>query len=74
MKRQGCGAWLASVGCTVGFFITVEADECHLKGQKREMVFWLIHSFHVWIERIWKIFEFGLLLTKVRRDFAHLAL
>ncbi len=26
-----------------------------------------------WIEHIWKFFEFGLLLTKVGRDFDHLA-
>jgi hypothetical protein len=36
--------------------------------------FWPIHSLLVWIERIWKFFEFGLSLTKVWRDFAHLAL
>jgi hypothetical protein len=36
------------------------------------MVFWLNHSFLVWIERIWEFFEFGLLLTKVGREFAHL--
>jgi hypothetical protein len=29
------------------------------------MVFWPIHSLLVWIERIWKFFEFGLLFTKV---------
>jgi hypothetical protein len=28
----------------------------------------------VWTESIWKFFEFGLLLTKVGRDFAHLTL
>jgi hypothetical protein len=38
------------------------------------MVFWPIHSLLVWIERIWKFFEFGLLLTKEGEDFAHLAL
>ncbi len=38
------------------------------------MVFWPIQSLLVWIEHIWKFFEFGLLLTKVGRDFAHLAL
>jgi hypothetical protein len=32
------------------------------------MVFWPNHSLLVWIERIWKFFEFGLLLTKVGRD------
>jgi hypothetical protein len=38
------------------------------------MVFWPIHSLLVWIERIYRIFEFGLLLAKVGRDFAHLPL
>jgi hypothetical protein len=38
------------------------------------MIFWPYHSLLVWIESTWKYFEFGLLLIKVVRDFAHLAL
>jgi hypothetical protein len=38
------------------------------------MAFWPFHSLLVWKELIWKFFEFGLSLTKVGQDFAHLAL
>jgi hypothetical protein len=38
------------------------------------MVVWPIHFLLVWEESIGKFFEFGLLLTKVGRDFAHLTL
>jgi hypothetical protein len=38
------------------------------------MIFWSNHSLLVWTERIWKFFEFGLLLAKVGQEFAHLAL
>jgi hypothetical protein len=38
------------------------------------MAFWHIHSLLVWLERIKRFFEFGLLLAKVGQDFAHLTL
>ncbi len=45
-----------------------EKKSCQsLKGQQRDMVFQPFHSLLVWIERIWKFFEFGLLLTKLGR-------
>ncbi len=45
-----------------------------LKGQYREMVFWPNHSLFVWIERIWKFFELGPLITKIKHNLAHLVL
>jgi hypothetical protein len=44
------------------------------KGQWPDMFFWPIHFLLVWTESIWKFFEFGLLLTEVGREFAHLTL
>ncbi len=78
-KLKGKQTSIAAVRAKLGqidAFQTPLLSHCRLplKGQQREMVFWPNHSLLVWIERIWKFFEFGLLLTKVGRDFSHLAL
>jgi hypothetical protein len=55
-------------------FPVPDTDHKVIKRTVARDVFWPNHSFLIWIEHIWKLFEFGLLLTKVGQDFAHLVL